>query len=370
MSKPYLRKRGRGWEITFYHPKDGDRKYISLPPGTPKQIAEARRDDIAIAIRKHKLGIQEFTLGEQRIDTITLGEFADKVLNDPRRRRKVSRSHLKRNALAMRIFTDAMGKDFVVAKLRPQHIEQFRLIRHTDLIAKYERKGWSADEERIKRGINTELRNVRMLFNYAIEIGSLAEHSIPKIKLEKTEPPDTPILDDTEIFKLSEYHKKRDNYTWLAFCIIRYTGARLGAIVRDSKNSKKGLKWNQIDWMRNVIHLHDKRKRKSPPMHEELRKILLEARNCHDPFDPTRHVIPYRKDTISHRFRDAMVAVGIDKPGAVHILRHTAATKLLEAGLTESDLMEWFGWSSRKMLDRYVHITNRRLQKLIRQVNL
>lgn len=78
MKKPYLRKRGQGWEITYYHPKTGDRKYLSLPPGTPKQISEARRD--RIAIREHKLGIQEFTLGEQPIDTILCGPFGAAVM--------------------------------------------------------------------------------------------------------------------------------------------------------------------------------------------------------------------------------------------------------------------------------------------------
>ena len=66
----------------------------------------------------------------------------------------------------------------------------------------------------------------------------------------------------------------------------------------------------------------------------------------------------------------ACLALGIRKAGAVHILRHTAATKLLEAGFTESDLMEWFGWGDRRMVDRYVHIRNERLQRLVKIARL
>ena len=40
------------------------------------------------------------------------------------------------------------------------------------------------------------------------------------------------------------------------------------------------------------------------------------------------HIISYIKDTLSTYFRRAMKQAGINKPGAVHILRHTAITKV------------------------------------------
>jgi len=136
---------------------------------------------------------------------------------------------------------------------------------------------------------------------------------------------------------------------------------------RRLKNSKEGLKWTDIDWMRNVINFHDKKKRKNPPIHAELKPILLQAWHTHG---PDGHVIPYTRNTLTHYFKRGMRAVGINKSGSVHILRHTAATKLLESGFTEQDLMEWFGWSDRRMVDRYVHISNQRLQKLVKLVSL
>jgi site-specific recombinase XerD len=39
-------------------------------------------------------------------------------------------------------------------------------------------------------------------------------------------------------------------------------------------------------------------------------------------------VIQFITDTLSTYFRRAMSAAGINKPGAVHILRHTAITKV------------------------------------------
>ncbi len=43
-----------------------------------------------------------------------------------------------------------------------------------------------------------------------------------------------------------------------------------------------------------------------------------------------------------------------------HILRHTAASRWLDAGGTEGSLMAKAGWSNRRMLDRYVRSTSER----------
>jgi integrase len=364
----YLRKRGHGWEITYTNPKTKKRIFKNLPPGTPKAIALTQKTEIELATQKYKLGLGDFAIGEDRIDCLALGELANRVLSDPARNRRIDSTTLQRNKRAMRIFTDILGPDMPIINITRYKIEQFKLHRHTYLIEKYRNWGWEIDQERIKRGINKELVNVRTLFNYAADIGLIDR--APKIELDKAEPPDTPILEDEEIFRLSEYYKKSDHFTWLAFMIIRYTGARRGAVIRSRLDSKNGLVWTQVDFMRNVIRFHDKSKAKNPPIHDELKPILIDAWRNHGRHDPSAHVVPYTRDTISHYFKKGMKAVGIDKPGAVHILRHTAATKLLEAGFTEQDLMEWFGWSDRKMVDRYVHISNQRLQKLVKLAKL
>ena len=64
-------------------------------------------------------------------------------------------------------------------------------------------------------------------------------------------------------------------------------------------------------------------------MHPTLRKMLLERKaEIGDLFHPEEHVVQFITDTLSTYFRRAMNAAGINKPGSVHILRHTAITNI------------------------------------------
>ena len=56
-------------------------------------------------------------------------------------------------------------------------------------------------------------------------------------------------------------------------------------------------------------------------------------------FDPDEHIIPFIRDTLTAYFSRAKKKAGIDKKGAVHILRHTAATKLFRiSGMPRNSL--------------------------------
>ncbi len=55
--------------------------------------------------------------------------------------------------------------------------------------------------------------------------------------------------------------------------------------------------------------------------------------------------------------------------GAVHILRHRAATKLHEAGWSVKDIMESFGWTTVETAMKYTHVSRERLQSLIKKTS-
>jgi len=47
-----------------------------------------------------------------------------------------------------------------------------------------------------------------------------------------------------------------------------------------------------------------------------------------------------------------------------HVLRHSRATELLKKRVfTEREMMKWFGWKTRKMIDVYSHITMENVEK-------
>ena len=107
-------------------------------------------------------------------------------------------------------------------------------------------------------------------------------------------------------------------------------------------------------------------KEKHVPIHSTLRDMLIQRKQeLGDEFDPDEHVISITCDTLTKYFKMAMIRAGVDKPGSVHILRHTAATKLLEAGATIREVQEYLGHSHLSTTEIYTHVVPERLQHAV-----
>ena len=103
------------------------------------------------------------------------------------------------------------------------------------------------------------------------------------------------------------------------------------------------------------------------PLHPELGKMLLERKaQLGNSFDPEEHIAKYITDTLSTYFRRAIEQAGIDKPRAVHILRHTAATALLETGANLCEVQESLAHSDVTTTQLYTHIAQKNLSSAVR----
>ena len=95
-------------------------------------------------------------------------------------------------------------------------------------------------------------------------------------------------------------------------------------------------------------------------MVEPLRKLLIaemRTRQEQNNFHPDDLVVHYVGDVVTHEMRDALKKIGsYSKGSAVHILRHTAATALLETGANLREVQEILGHSQVTTTQIYTHI--------------
>ncbi len=322
--------------------------------------AEKKRIESQLAL--HKAGIKSFTESDNTAKFLTLSEMTERVIKS--KENEVAVETLSRNRYAMKLFMSAVGKDTLVADLKPSHFDQFKNVHFEKAKNAYERKGWTYSEDKVKRGLNMELENIRVVLRTAMKKGIIPERMLPKFQKIKVDRRRLPaILDEQEIIATAN---KLDGEARLAFWIIRYTGARRSEIARKFIGDVRGLKWKHIDWMRNQITLYSKRKEKRTPMIPRLRDLLLDRKRAlGEQFDPEAHVISLVRDTLTDYFGKAKAKAGVSKPGSVHILRHTAATKLLETGANIREVQEFLGHSSITTTEIYTHVVQDRLENAV-----
>ena len=83
---------------------------------------------------------------------------------------------------------------------------------------------------------------------------------------------------------------------------------------------------------------------------------------------PSRQLSPYkpmRPSTIYNYLSKLKKRLGIKKKIHLHLLRHLRATELFKEGLRERELMEYFGWRTRTMIDIYSHISEKDVHRRI-----
>lgn len=351
-----------GFQIQYY--VDGIKHYKGLPKNTPKTSITREKKRIEAAIADHKAGIKPFTLYKQDYSNITLYDLTAKVFE--MRAQEVSKETHQRNNLAMAFLMKVLGENMLVKEIRITHIDQFKAARLEHGIEYYKKNKWPINMDKIRRGVNKELVNVQTIFHFAAKKGIIPPDQVPTLEKLSTDNQRLPkFLNEVEIIKIAN---NLEGEALLAFWIFRYTGARRSEIVRKSMTHDNGLRWKDIDWMQNQVRLHSKRKERFVPIHKRLRNLLLDKKSeLGQDFDPDDWIIHFRGDTLSCYFKRAMSKANILKSGAVHILRHSAATKLLEAGADIRLIQEYLGHSNISTTMIYAHVIQERLQKAVSQ---
>ncbi|MGE5444969.1 MAG: tyrosine-type recombinase/integrase [Ignavibacteriales bacterium] len=200
--------------------------------------------------------------------------------------------------------------------------------------------------------INRELAFVRHLFNYAKRCKKFyGDNPVSVCGLLSVNNQKTRIITPEEEALLLA-NAEEPLRTMIEIALL--TGLRFDSI--------RTLKWECVDLNSNTLIIeavHSKNKRTQVmPISSGLKKILLEAKlKCRgsDYVLPGAAALP--KSTISSRFDRLRRQLGIQGV-RFHDLRHTAATRMIEAGVSIVAVSRILGHSSIQMTMRYAHPDN------------
>ena len=140
---------------------------------------------------------------------------------------------------------------------------------------------------------------------------------------------------------------------------LYYTGIRL--------NEAVNLKWEDIDFQRDIIHLKTAKGEKERIifLHKKLKDFI-------EYFNIKKEGVVflsnlgkmYDKRTIQMIVRSAAKKAGINKSITPHTLRHSFATHLLEAGADIRHIQKLLGHANLQTTQIYTHVANKDIKKL------
>ena len=155
--------------------------------------------------------------------------------------------------------------------------------------------------------------------------------------------------------------KKTENLKHRALLMTAYSaGLRVSELV--------SLKIRDIDSKRMMIHIRQGKGGKDRMV--QLSQVLLQTlREYYSVYKPVEYLFegekkgePYSARSAQEVLSKAKKIAGIQKKGSIHMLRHSYATHLLEAGTDIRYIQELLGHSSLKTTMRYTHVSQLKVQ--------
>jgi integrase len=135
-------------------------------------------------------------------------------------------------------------------------------------------------------------------------------------------------------------------------------------------------RWEQLDLANRRLFIPDaKAGQREQPITPELAEILAREREMREDRDGWIFPSPHADTAAGHRarmdrpFRDAVMSAGLDsKLVTPHVMRHTAITKLVQAGVDIPTIQRISGHKTVAMVLRYVHVHGQHIDQAIRAI--
>jgi site-specific recombinase XerD len=167
------------------------------------------------------------------------------------------------------------------------------------------------------------------------------------------------ILSEEEIIALIQ---KTRNLKHRALLMTAYSsGLRVSELV--------SLKIKDVDSKRMLLHVREAKggKDRMVPLSQ---KLLLTLREYVAEYKPKEYLFegegnePYSSRTAQEVLREAKKKAGIEKKGSIHMLRHSYATHLLEAGTDIRYIQAFLGHNSLKTTMLYTHVSSLKIESI------
>ena len=343
--KSAVRKGSRRWNYGFgsiytRKTKRGDRWCIDYRNVQGQRIREVVREaqnrgEALIVLQKK---VAETFDGKfhplRKKDSITFSHLAETYIENYA---KVKKRSWKTDKGYIEKSMNPFFKDALISRITPLDIEKYIKCRLDDGVT--------------RTTVNRCLQILKRMFNLAIDWGYTVENPVRKVRLfsEKDNLKER-ILDvgeEVRLLEASPEHLKP------IIIMALNTGMRRGEIL--------GLRWANIDFERKIIKV-DKTKsgdqrfiEMNSTLLELLRRLRMANPGSEYVFSNFRTRQPFVE--VGKAFRRACKVAGIAGV-RFHDLRHTFASRLIEAGVDIITVKELLGHSSVKITERYTHTRN------------
>jgi integrase len=314
-------------DFTFSH------KRIRQFGGYTKEQAKNILAKMRVEKLDEKLGFKKPKIGED----ILFKKFADDFVETYSKQNKKS---WRRDEAALKNLK-SFFKDEMLQDIGPERVEKYKAKRK--------------DKDGVSPAtVNRELACLKTLFNKAVEWGRIENSPLRKVKRLREIKRKERILSDVEmawLIQTASDHLK-------PFLVVALnSGMR--------KNEILSLRWSDIDFSKGFISIGDSKSGKSRniPMNSSAFEALKGMSQASEFVFFNPKTKGHLKD-IKTAFKTACKSVGI-KGFRIHDLRHTAATKMIEAGVDLVTVSKILGHSSIQMTMRYAHPTPENMKRAV-----
>ncbi|MBI3653811.1 MAG: site-specific integrase [Acidobacteria bacterium] len=216
------------------------------------------------------------------------------------------------------------------------------------------------DQQRKPASVNREMTCLSRIFNMAIRDGVTSSTPCDQVKLLREDNQRTRYLSaEEEARLLRQCIGEREHLRPIILLAIN-TGMRRGEIL--------ALRWSQIDFLRNLIHLSNTKsgKGRDVPINSTVREVLLKL-------DQSKEFVFVSPKTglalveIKHAFARACEEAEVSD-FHFHDLRHTAATRMADAGVDAFTIAAILGHADLRMTARYTHTLESRKREALEKI--